>query len=151
MPFAYWFQMHNGGKSHFRKNRSTSPFPSVNSLAPLTAGFKEEPNQRKPGILTNYTACQPCCCGSIKHFCRRFQLQKFYSDSSEHFQGYPMLAKRKRSIQAECQSHDMWHNIRPSGSTTWGEKSFIKHFTWKTYFLYTLTFHQARRSNMFKV
>jgi hypothetical protein len=85
------------------KQLSSSPFSVVKSIVPLMIGFKSEPNQRKQGILTNYKAYQPCCCGSTKHFDRRFQLQKFYSDSSEHFQGYPMLARRKRSIQAEHQ------------------------------------------------
>lgn len=57
------------------------------------------PNQEKQCILTNYKACQPCCFGNTKHFYRRFQLQKFCSDSWEHFQGYPTLPKKERSIQ----------------------------------------------------
>ena len=59
----------------------SSPFPAVKSIAPLATCFKDEPNQRKQRILTNYKACQPCCFGNTKRFYRRFQLQKFCSDS----------------------------------------------------------------------
>lgn len=67
-----------------------------NSLAHRVS---KTPNQEKQCILTNYKACQPCCFGNTKHFYRRFQLQKFCSDSWEHFQGYPTLPKKERSIQ----------------------------------------------------
>lgn len=113
-----------------KKTRLASPsFPAVKSILPFTTGFKCEPNKRKQGILTNCKACQPCCCGSTKHFYRRFQLQKFCSDSSEHFRGYPMLARRKnrKSTQAECQSNYPRQNIRTS-EVPLREKAFLKHF-----------------------
>lgn len=116
---------------------SSSPFPAVKSIVPLTAGFKDEPKQRKQCILTNYKACQPCCYGSTKHFYRRFQLQKFCSDSSEHFQGYPMLPRRERSIQAEYQSNYTRHSIRPSGSSTGREKLHKTFLRWKCLSLYS--------------
>lgn len=101
------------------KQQLTSPlFPASKSIAPFTTGFTDNPTPGKPRILTNYKAYQPCCCGSTRHFYRRFQLQKSCSGSWEHFQGYPMLSRGENSIQKELQSNYTWQSIRASGSSS---------------------------------
>lgn len=95
---------------------TSSPFPASKSIASFTTGFKDNSTPGKPHILTNYKAYQPCCCGSTRHFYRRFQLQKSCSGSWEHFQGYPMLLRGENSIQKELQSNYTWQSIQVSGS-----------------------------------
>lgn len=97
---------------------TSSPFPASKSIAPFTTVFTDDSSPGKPHILTNYTAYQPCCCGSTRHFYRRFQLQKSCSGSWEHFQGYPMLSRGENGIQKELQSNYTWQTIQVSGSSS---------------------------------
>lgn len=99
-------------KTITKQELTSSPFPASKSIGPFTTGFTDDPTPRKPHILTNYKAYQPCCCGSTRHFYRRFQLQKSCSGSWEHFQGYPMLSRGENSIQKELQSDYTWQSIR---------------------------------------
>lgn len=95
---------------------TSSPFPARKSVALFTTGFRDNAAPGKPPILTNYKAYQPCCCGSTRHFYRRFQLQKSCSGSWEHFQGYPMLPRGENSIQKELQSNYTRQSMQVSGS-----------------------------------
>lgn len=111
-----------------KQQLASSPSPAGKSIAPFTTGFAEDPTSGKPHILTNYKAYQPCCCGSTRHFCRRFQLQKSCSGSWEHFQGYPMLSRGENSIQEELQSNYTWHSIWAQGSSTGRQNSHRSYF-----------------------
>lgn len=105
-------------KTITKQQLTSSPFPASKSIGPFTTGFTHNPTPGKPYILTNYKAYQPCCCGSTRHFYRRFQLQKSCSGSWEHFQGYPMLSTGENSIQKELQSNYTWQSIPVSGSSS---------------------------------
>lgn len=100
-----------------KQQLESPPFSAWKSIATFTTRFAKDPTLGKPHILTNYRAYQPCCCGSTRHFCRRFQLQKSCSGSWEHFQGYPMLSREESSIQKELQSNYTWHSIWAWGSS----------------------------------
>lgn len=78
---------------------------------------------KTPCILTNYKAYQPCCCGSTRHFYRRFQLQKSCSGSLEHFQGYPMLPREESSIQKELQSNYILNTVSEHWEVPQGQKT----------------------------
>lgn len=105
----------------FTKQQLTSfPFPASKSTASFTTGFTDNPTPGKPHILTNYKAYQPCCCGSTRHFYRRFQLRKSCSGSWEHFQGYPMLSRGEKRIQKELQANYTRQSISASGSSSGG-------------------------------
>lgn len=99
-----------------KQQKTSSPFPASKSVGLFTTGFKDNSTPGKPRILTNCKAYQPCCCGSTRHFYRRFQLQKSCSGSWEHFQGYPMLSRGENSIHKELQSNYTWQSMQASGS-----------------------------------